>query len=81
MFRIDLSLFKTFQVTEKFKLEVRGESFDMTNTPAFSNPNGTCCTSNNANFGVVTGTIGSGSGVNGIGQFGRSIQLGARLMF
>jgi len=81
MFRIDFSLFKTFQVTEKIKLEVRGESFDLTNTPAFSNPNGTCCTSNNANFGVVSGTINSGSGVNGVGSFGRSIQLGARLMF
>ena len=81
MFRIDLSMFKNFQFSERFKLELRAESYDLTNTPAFSNPNGTCCTSNNANFGLIQGTVGSGSGVNGIGQFGRSFQLGARLMF
>ena len=81
MFRIDLSMFKTFQITERFKMEIRGESIDLTNTPAFSNPNGSCCSSNNANFGVVTGTINSGSGVNGVGAFGRALQLGAKLTF
>jgi hypothetical protein len=81
MFRIDLSMFKTFQVTERLKLEIRGESMDMTNTPSFANPNGTCCTSTNANFGAVTGTLNSGSGVNGIGQFGRSFQLAAKVTF
>jgi hypothetical protein len=81
MFRLDLSMFKTFQMTERFKLEIRAESFDLTNTPAFNNPNGTCCTSNNASFGIIQGTVGSGSGVNGIGQFGRSLQLGAKLTF
>ena len=81
MFRIDLSMFKTYQMTERFKLEVRAESFDLTNTPAFSNPNGSCCSSNNASFGIIQGTVGSGSGVNGIGQFGRSLQLGAKLTF
>jgi hypothetical protein len=81
MFRIDLSMFKTFQVTERYKMELRAESFDFTNTPAFANPNTTCCTSTNANFGAVTGTLNSGSGVNGIGQFGRSFQLAAKLTF
>ena len=81
MFRIDLSMFKTFQMTERFKMEIRAESFDFTNTPAFSNPNGSCCSSNNASFGIIQGTVGSGSGVNGIGQFGRSLQLGAKLTF
>ncbi|HYW48483.1 MAG TPA: TonB-dependent receptor [Bryobacteraceae bacterium] len=81
MFRIDLSMFKTFQVTERFKMEVRAESFDLTNTPAFNNPNNSCCSSNNANFGVITGTVGSGTGVNGIGAFGRYLQLGAKLTF
>ena len=33
MFRIDLSMFKTFQITERFRMELRGESFDLTNTP------------------------------------------------
>jgi hypothetical protein len=81
MFRIDLSMFKTFLVTERFKVELRAESFDLTNTPAFSSPNNTCCTSNNASFGMIQGTVNSGSGVNGIGQFGRVFQLAAKLMF
>ncbi len=78
MFRIDLSMFKTFQVTERFKFEFRAESFDLTNTPAFSNPQGSFTS---GSFGQVTGTISSGSGVNGVGQFGRAFQFGAKLLF
>jgi hypothetical protein len=81
MFRLDFSMFKVFQFTERVKMEFRAEANDLSNTPAFGNPNGSCCTSNNANFGAITGTVGSGSGVNGVGQFGRSIQFGAKLMF
>ena len=81
MFRLDLSLFKNFQISDRFKMEIRAETYDLTNTPAFANPNNGCCTSNNANFGVVTGTVNSGSGVNGVGQFGRALQLGAKLSF
>ena len=78
MFRIDLSLFKTFSFTERVKLEIRGESFDLTNTPAFSNPNGSLTSSS---FGQVTGTVNSGAGVNGVGTFGRAFQLGAKVTF
>jgi outer membrane receptor protein involved in Fe transport len=78
LFRLDFSLFKIFSFTERFKLEIRGESFDLTNTPAFSNPNGSFTSST---FGQVTGTVASGSGVNGVGTFGRAIQLGAKLTF
>lgn len=81
MFRIDMSMFKTFQVTERIKMEIRGETVDLTNTPAFGQPNTTCCTSTNANFGAITSTLSSGAGVNGIGNFGRTLQLGAKLTF
>jgi hypothetical protein len=81
MFRIDMSMFKTFQVTERFKMELRGESVDLTNTPAFGQPNLTCCTSTNANFGAITSTLASGAGVNGIGNFGRTLQIAAKLTF
>jgi hypothetical protein len=50
----------------------------VTNTPQFSNPNtGSIGT---ANFGIITSTLSSGTGVNGTGG-GRVVQLGAKLVF
>jgi len=76
-FNVDLSLFKTFKVTERFNVEIRGESFNTTNTPKFSNPQGSLTSST---FGDVTGTVGSGTGVNGTGG-GRALQLGVKVIF
>jgi hypothetical protein len=36
--RLDFSLFKTFSITERFRLEFRSEFFNLTNTPNFSLP-------------------------------------------
>jgi hypothetical protein len=36
--RVDLTLFKDFQLSERFKLQFRAESFNFTNTPQFNNP-------------------------------------------
>jgi hypothetical protein len=66
-FNLDASLFRTFTITERFRLEMRFEGLSITNTPQFSNP-GTNLGS--ANFGYVTGAGGA-----------RTVQLGARLMF
>jgi hypothetical protein len=53
-----------------------------TNTPQFSNPNGSCCTANNSNFGFVTRTIGSGSGSINAGTGGpRTLQLAGTFTF
>jgi hypothetical protein len=35
---LDLSLFRTFRVTERFKVHVRGEAMNASNTPHFANP-------------------------------------------
>ncbi len=67
LFNMDGSLFKTFSLTERFKLEIRGEAFSVTNTPQFGNPNTNL---GDANFGFVTGAGGS-----------RSLQLGLKLDF
>jgi hypothetical protein len=40
-FQLDASLFRNFQVTEKFRLQFRAESFNITNTPRFGNPGAT----------------------------------------
>lgn len=65
--RLDFSLFKEFEVTEKTRLEFRAEFFNLTNTPNFSTPlgptGGTAVVSapgaldfKSSNFGKITAT-------------------------
>ncbi len=35
---LDLSLFRTFKLTEQFQLQFRAEAFNVTNTPHFGHP-------------------------------------------
>jgi hypothetical protein len=35
---LDLSIFKDFPITERVQSQLRGEAFNLTNTPAFTNP-------------------------------------------
>jgi hypothetical protein len=70
----DLALFKAFKVTERYKAELRGEAYNLTNSPVFANP----ITNINApNFGQSVSTE------NGAynGAFGREIKLGLRILF
>ncbi len=43
-------------------MEIPAESFNVTNTPQFANPN---VSFTSANFGVITATRATGSGVSG----------------
>ena len=38
MWNLNLSLFRTFKVTERVKTEFKAEAYNLTNTPKFSNP-------------------------------------------
>jgi len=38
IFNADLSLFRTFRITERVRMEFKAESFNFTNTPKFANP-------------------------------------------
>jgi hypothetical protein len=77
LFSLNGSIFRRIDLTERYRLELRAEAFNLTNTPQFANPN-TSMTS--SSFGYITSTIGSGTGVNGTGG-GRAAQLSAKVTF
>jgi hypothetical protein len=68
MSRIDLSLAKEFHLTEKKYFELRGEAFNLTNTPIFLSPSSQTITS--TLFGQVRSTEGE-----------RSMQVVAKFFF
>jgi hypothetical protein len=76
LFSLNASLTRNIAVSERLRVALKLESLNATNTPQFSNPN----TGFGSNFGFVTGTISSGTGVNGTGG-GRVVQLGAKVTF
>jgi len=41
LFNLDASLFRTFRLTERFRLQFRAEAFGVTNTPQFGQPGAT----------------------------------------
>jgi hypothetical protein len=66
----DVTLSKSFHLTERFRLEVRGESYNVFNHTNFANP---IVDFNNANFGKVTTKL--------VAYNGREFQYGLRLVF
>ncbi len=48
---VDLSIGKTFKITERYNTELRGEFYNLFNTPQFNQPDGNM---NDGNFGRVT---------------------------
>lgn len=70
MQNLDLSLFKNFQIRERTRLQLRGEFFNITNTPTFGNPNGNIAA---GDFGVVR-SLATNSGP-------RQVQLALKLYF
>jgi hypothetical protein len=65
----DLSVFKNFPLgTERARLQLRGEAFNVFNTPSFSNPNSTFGT---APFGSIGSTL----------MPNRQIQVAAKIVF
>ncbi len=74
--RVDLSLFKNFDIYERLKLEFRTEAFNVLNTAQFVNPNASLSLSGGApvsTFGTITSTANAYNP--------RLIQFAARLKF
>jgi len=55
----DFAAFKTTTFGERYHVQFRAEFFNLFNRAQFGAPNGTCCISNNGNFGVVNNTVGN----------------------
>ena len=77
-FRLDLGLSRWINLNERLRLQIRGDAINFTNTPFFNNPATDRNTS--SSFGYVTGTVGSGVGVNGFSA-ARSVQLSMKVLF
>ena len=71
------SLFKIFTLRESWQLEARIDAYQLSNSPQFNSPSSSITS---GTFGQVTSTIGSGTGINGIGG-GRTLQLSATFRF
>ena len=65
---LDFSLLKSFRITERIGAQLRGEAFNLTNTPLFGNP-GTVL--NTPTFGVVTSQENNP----------RQVQIGLKILF
>src|SRR5438552_3962964 len=66
----DMTISKSFSLTERFKLEVRGEAYNVFNRVQLANP---IVDFNNANFGKITSKL--------VAYNGREVQYGLRLVF
>lgn len=74
--RVDLSLFKTFDIRESLKFEFRTEAFNVLNTAQFVNPGASLSFAGNApisSFGVISSTANAYNP--------RLVQFAARLKF
>ena len=71
--QLDLSVFRNFKLTERYKLALRFETLNFTNTPHWSNPNTGCSIVNGVcggSFGQITSSFGQ-----------RVFQIGAEVDF
>ncbi|HLE61660.1 MAG TPA: TonB-dependent receptor [Pyrinomonadaceae bacterium] len=69
-FETDMSIFRTFSVSERVKFQLRAEALNATNHANFANPQADI---NNADFGFITATTGPSQS--------RQWRFGARLSF
>jgi Carboxypeptidase regulatory-like domain/TonB dependent receptor len=53
-FTVDVAVFKNFSLTERIKLQFRGQAYNIGNTPHFLNPDSNL---NDSNFGRITSTL------------------------
>ena len=77
-FELDLGLFRNFLIHERYNVQFRAESFALTNSPIFANPNANVSTV--SNFGQITSLAVASNGVTNGGGY-RIIRLGLKFSF
>ena len=70
IWQTDVTMSKSFRITERFRIEARGEAYNVFNRVQLANP---IVDFNNANFGKITTKL--------VAYNGREIQYGLRLVF
>jgi outer membrane receptor protein involved in Fe transport len=86
---VDFSVFKNFQLAESKALQIRGEFFNLFNTPQFNNPSATAPTPSatsttlvpNITVGSAYGTIASAGSPTTFQRISREIQLAVKFTF
>jgi hypothetical protein len=86
---VDFSIFKNFRVAESKNLQIRGEFFNLFNTPQFNNPGAVAPTPATASTVLVPnlaaspafGTISSAGSPTTFQRISREIQLAAKFTF
>jgi len=83
---MDLSLFRTFKITERFGLQLRAESMNVTNTPHFANPSGTNVSNMSLNADGSVKSLGGFSQITTTNPLGRLLdqryfRFGFRILF
>jgi len=74
LINVDLGIFRKIQIGERFSVQIRGEAFNISNTPHFSNPNSDVAS---GNFGLI-GNV-QNTGREGNDQ--RFFRIGVRIGF
>ena len=65
LLNVDMSLFRTFKITERLTFQFQAQAFGVTNTPHFNNPNANIGA---ANVGAITSTpVTTNAGLGGTG--------------
>ncbi len=77
LFGLNVSIIRRIRIQERYELQLRADSLNALNKAQFSNPQ---TNMGNNNFGYITGTLSSGTGVNGTGG-GRVVTGGVKLTF
>lgn len=80
MVNLDFSLFRTFSLSERFKLEFKAESFNLTNTPHFINP-GANASNMSLNADGTIRSLGNFLSVTSAQGDERQVRFGLRLSF